>query len=183
LTVRNQTRDLSLGSLTTFGDSFSTDNQFHGGQVGVRAMVCHGKFFFGATGKLAVGWTRSELNVLGVTSQSAAPPLPSGTFPAGFYTQPTNAAEPTETNCTIVPELNLRVGCDVFDCVRAFVGYDCLYWSCVARPGDQIDRALNLSQSPAFGGGALVGVPRPAPILNTSDFFAHGVSAGIELRY
>jgi hypothetical protein len=183
LSIRNRTRDLILGTLTTFGERFSTTNEFHGGQVGARATVHHGKWFASATGKLAVGWTHSEVEVVGVTTQSAPAPLPAGSFPGGFFTQRTNAATQSDIACTVIPELNLRVGCDVWGCVRLFVGCDCLYWNRVTRPGDNIDRALNLTQSPVFGGGTLIGVPRPAPPLNTTDFFAQGISAGIELRY
>jgi hypothetical protein len=183
LTVQNRTRDLILGTLTTFGERFQTDNEFHGAQVGVRATCGLGCFYVAATGKIAAGWTRSIVEVFGVTTQSAPPPLPAGTFPGGFYTMQTNTGRQTDTACTIVPELNLRVGCDLKGCVRVFVGYDCLYWSRVARPGDQIDRAINATQSPVFGGGTLVGIQRPAPLFRTTDFVAQGISAGIELRY
>jgi Putative beta barrel porin-7 (BBP7) len=42
--------------------------------------------------------------------------------------------------------------------LRATVGYTFLYWNTVARPGDQIDTSLNLSQ---LDSGGLVGPARP----------------------
>ena len=50
----------------------------------------------------------------------------------------------------------------------------------VLRPGDQIDRTINPTQA---AGGVLVGPPRPAPLFNTTDFWAHGVNAGLELSF
>ena len=53
----------------------------------------------------------------------------------------------------------------------------------MVRPGDQIDRALNPSQSAVFGAGSLSGSARPAALLNATDFLAHGFTAGLEVRY
>jgi hypothetical protein len=183
LDLINPTTDLALGTLTNLRDRFAAENRFCGGQVGARATFHCGKFFAEATGKVGYGATRSHVDVEGAVVQAAAPPLPSGTFPGGFFTQPTNIGGRTETNGAMLCEANLRAGCDLFGCLRIFVGYDCLQLNRVARPGDQIDRVLNLTQSPVFGGGILVGPPRPAPMFTTTDFFVQGVSAGIELRY
>ena len=42
-----------------------------------------------------------------------------------------------------------RVGYRVTDCIRVNVGYNFLYWSEVARPGEHIDRVVNNGR-PAF---------------------------------
>jgi hypothetical protein len=62
-------------------------------------------------------------------------------------------------------------------------GYDFLYWSRVARPGEQIDRSLNLTQSPVFGTGTLVGPACPAPLIDSTDYFVHGLNFGFALVY
>jgi hypothetical protein len=67
--------------------------------------------------------------------------------------------------------------------LRATVGYDFIFWNGVVRPGEQIDRAVNLTQSPVFGTGELIGPARPAPRFERSDFIAHGLSLGLECRY
>ena len=75
--------------------------------------------------------------------------------------------------------MSLRVGCQVCGCLRAFVGYDVLYWTRVARPGDQIDRILNPSQSPIFfGNGTLSGPAHPAPTQSRTDLFTKGFRPG-----
>jgi len=72
------------------------------------------------------------------------------------------------------PQLGVNVGYQLTDNVRAFVGYTFLYWNDVLRPGDQIDRVVNTTQSPVnlIGNGLLVGPARPAPIFRESDFWA-----------
>jgi hypothetical protein len=74
----------------------------------------------------------------------------------------------------------VRLGVQVFGGLRAFVGYDLLYWSDVARPDEQIDLVVNPTQIPP---GNLVGVARPAPTGQTSDLFLQGLSAGVEVRW
>jgi hypothetical protein len=74
----------------------------------------------------------------------------------------------------------VRLGCQVWGGLRAFVGYDLLCWSDVVRPGEQIDLVVNPTQIPP---GSLVGVFRPAPTGQTTDLFLQGLSTGVELRW
>ena len=64
----------------------------------------------------------------------------------------------------------------------AFVGYDYLYWARVVRPGNQVDSNINLSQS-AILGGTPNGPASPTPLFSRSDFWAQGISLGLEFRY
>jgi hypothetical protein len=59
-----------------------------------------------------------------------------------------------------------------------------MYWSSVVRPGDQIDTTINRTQLPSvFAPGMLVGAPRPGFQFHPTDFWAQGVSFGLELQY
>ena len=49
---------------------------------------------------------------------------------------------------SIVPELALTLGWDFTPQMRGTIGYDLLYWTGVARPGDQIDLNLDPRQFP-----------------------------------
>jgi hypothetical protein len=63
--------------------------------------------------------------------------------------------------------------------VRAFVGYDLIYFSNVVRPGNQIDTTLNLTGSPAISPSIpFSGAARPAPIFITSSFWVQGINFG-----
>lgn len=61
----------------------------------------------------------------------------------------------------VIPELQVQVGYDFNRYVRAFVGYDLLYVSNVVRPGDQFEFVNQRG----------------------TDFWAQGVSFGLEIRY
>ncbi|HEX3148430.1 MAG TPA: BBP7 family outer membrane beta-barrel protein [Gemmataceae bacterium] len=179
LQIQSSSRDLVLLTQNEALDQFDTANQFYGGQVGARINQELGRWSLGATAKLAVGETFQTINVSGVTRQSA----PANTFAGGFYALPSNIGRRTVDHLSAIPELNLRAGYQVTNCLRAFVGYDVLCWTQVARPGDQIDRATNPTQSPVFGAGSLTGAARPAWLTNSGGFYAQGFSVGVEFRY
>jgi hypothetical protein len=54
----------------------------------------------------------------------------------------------------------------------------------VVRPGDQIDRTINPSQSILLGGnGLLTGSSRPSLLFGQTDLWAQGLSLGVELGW
>jgi hypothetical protein len=68
--------------------------------------------------------------------------------------------------------------------VRVFVGYDFLYWSDVARPGDQADPRIDPARVPALGGpGRTAGTTHTPSAIQESDFWAQGLHVGAEFRY
>jgi len=80
----------------------------------------------------------------------------------------------------------LKLGYEIKRNTRAFVGYDITYWDEVVRPGDQINRRVNLSQNAVLdpnGLGRLVGPAQPAPLFTRSGFWAQGLNFGLEFLY
>jgi hypothetical protein len=65
-------------------------------------------------------------------------------------------------------------------CLRVTAGYTLLYWSGVARPGDQIDLDVNLSQ---VAPNIMVGPARPEFRWVGSDLWVQGLSAGLHYRF
>ena len=83
-----------------------------------------------------------------------------------------------------MPEVGVTLGFDVTDWWRLTAGYTFLYWSNVARPADQIDRVIDVTNIPNFPTGARpTGLARPAPTLRDDGFWAQGVSFGMEFRW
>src|SRR5262249_23740520 len=77
-------------------------------------------------------------------------PPNAGTIGAGgLLTGPGNIGSSTTGRFSVVPEVGMNLGYYVTDWMRLSVGYNFLYWSGVARPGEQIDRRVNLNN--AFG--------------------------------
>jgi hypothetical protein len=86
----------------------------------------------------------------------------------------------------VLPSVELRFAYQLRHWVRAVVGYDFLYLNEVLRPGNQIKHNVNLSQNAVLdpnGVGTLAGPAQPTPLLTRSDFWAQGVSFGLEFVY
>ena len=83
-----------------------------------------------------------------------------------------------------VPEASINLYFQLTDHLKVFAGYTFLYWSHIARPGDQVDINVNPNLVPtSMTFGAAGGPARPAFTFHSTDFFAHGVNFGLELRY
>jgi hypothetical protein len=154
-------------------DRFSTRNRFWGGQVGANAEWRWGCITLDTTVKVALGDTHERVMIGGNSLTGMMP----GT--GGFFAQPTNMGAFRRDRFTVVPELSLNVGYQLTEGLRVYAGYNFLYWSAVARPGEQIDRVVNQPQVP----GLPVVPARPAFVFRGSDFWAHGANVGLEFRY
>jgi hypothetical protein len=166
-------------------DSFTTQNQFYGGQVGLFGRWYRGRFSVDGTAKLALGVTHEEVTVNG--NQTAI--LPNGTvqhFVGGLLALSSNIGSRSQDRFSVVPEAGVRLGYAVTDWLRLLVGYNFLYWSSVVRPGEQIDRGLDVTRIPNFTlpfPVTPVFPPRPAPLINATDFWAQGLTFGVELTF
>ena len=133
-----------------------------------------------------MGSTHEVVNIQGAISQLGPNPLipPGfGTFPGGLFAQSSNIGRYTGNQFTVLPAVELKLAYQITERLRAFVGYDFMYWSQVVRPGNQIDRNINLSDSTVFGTGALLGPAYPMPLFNRGDFWAQGLNVGLEFRF
>jgi len=189
LQIYDTTTDLLFGNVANLNDSFTTKNQFYGGQLGSRLGVQLEHLFLDVTGKLAVGTTHQVVEVQGSITQAGPNPLVPpglGTFPGGLFAQPSNIGRRTRDRFTVLPSLELRLSYEVAQRTRLFAGYEILSWNQVVRPGNQINHAVNLTQNAVLdpnGRGVLVGPAQPAPLFQRSDFWAQGINLGLEYRY
>ncbi len=169
----------SAGQQFAINDGFNTTNRFYGGQLGFLSQFRKGRWVIDLNTKVALGPTQEMVRVNGAT---AITPLggTTTTFPGGLLALTSNIGRHTRDEFTWVPEMGLNVGYQWTDHVRFFVGYDILYWSNVVRPGNQIDRTVNTNLLPPAVGG---GPNRPAFTFNTSEFWAQGVTFGVEFKY
>ncbi|HEX5271991.1 MAG TPA: BBP7 family outer membrane beta-barrel protein, partial [Gemmataceae bacterium] len=170
----------AAGNIGVF-DKFKTQNTFYGGQIGLETELRWRRWFLDVNSRVAVGDMHETADLVGLTTTSDA----TGTHTAagGLLVQGTNMGSYSRDRIAVVPELGLNVGYQVTDGLRLFVGYNLLYVSNVARPGDQIDRTVNITQIPRLGGGPLVGPARPGFAFQGSDFYAQGLNLGVEFRW
>ncbi|MDZ4781715.1 MAG: BBP7 family outer membrane beta-barrel protein [Planctomycetia bacterium] len=159
-------------------DLFDTENEFHGGELGIDTQINRGSFFLKILTKAALGNTHQTVNIAGSTVSSDG--VNSTTFAGGLLAQPTNIGEITSDHFSVLPEGNITVGCQLTRNVAVTGGYSFLYLSNVVRPGDQIDFSVNPTQ---FDGGVLIGEARPTASINHDDFWMHGFNAGVEVTW
>ncbi len=173
------TDPFSLGTTFDLFDQFDTRNEFHGGELGVvfeKRSYC---WSWELSMKLGLGTTRSRVLIDGSTTTTAVGVDPVTTT-GGVLALPSNVGVYEQSHFSMIPELGITMSCDLTRRLRATFGYTLLYWSRVARPGDQIDFDVNESQ---FSGGTLSGAPQPEFSWVTTDFWAQGLNLGLEYRF
>lgn len=166
----------------TTADNFNTRNRFYGGQFGAVADFWYGRWLLDLRGKVALGGINRFVGIDGSTALTTA----NGTsvFPGGLFTQPTNIGARSSTAFGVVPEVNVRVGYQFTNFLRAYVGYSLIYIARnVVQPGDQIDRAINVNQIQALSPAPLAGDVRPLAMFTSTDFWAQGFQAGLEFNF
>jgi hypothetical protein len=169
------------GALIGVKDSFSTHNNFYGGQIGTEFEFRRGRWSLDLSTKLAVGDMNEVVKINGFTSLSCASGCPA-VLPGGLLALPTNIGQATNNRLAFIAEPGVKIGYNLTPRLRATVGYSLIYVSDVVRPGNQIDRVINTSQLPNAP-VMFSGTPRPAGQFRTTDFWAQGISFGLEFRF
>ena len=171
-------------------DEFTTRNDFYGGQMGLRGEYAWKGIVLQATGKVALGDVREQVTINGatVTNLIGGPGTPPLNYAGGIFAQPSNIGVHGRDRLGVLPEFDVNVGYQVFDWARVFVGYSFLYLDRVARPGNAIDRNINVTRIPFNtepAGPALTPTGPAAPLFNFHDssFWAQGITFGLEFRF
>lgn len=148
-------------------DNFKTTSDFYGGQIGASVEFRRDKWFANVLPKLAIGGTQQSVNITGITNTTTNGI--SSTAPTGFLAADSNVGQYSKEKFTFVPELGVNVGYSFRDWIRAYAGYNIIYWSSVSRPGSTID--LN------------VGNGQPTFSFNSTDLWMQGITLGMEINF
>ena len=166
-------------------DAFDTRSQFFGGNFGTRVGKTFNRLSVDGFVKVGIGWAHLSANSSGTTAVTSpgAGPAAGTTLRGGLLAVPANGGHVEGNDLAIVPEVGLQLGYDVTDWLRLSAGYSALYWSRVARPGDQINGRVNPTRVPSsleFGrpgaGGGRGGLVR-------DDLWINGVNFGAAVRF
>ena len=165
-------------------DQFDGHNRFYGGQLGLRLNFARGPVFLNLVSKVALGDTFEVVRINGV-SAIAPPGMPAHLLQGGTLAVASNSGRFTRDQFGVLPEATVRVGVLLRNKARLFVGYNLIYLSALARPGDQIDTNANPTQIPLStrGGLPFFGPARPQFAFHGTDFWAQGLVLGVEYRY
>jgi hypothetical protein len=178
LTSLDATSGVAVGTRIDLFDSFDTTNEFHGFDMGFEAAFTRCRWTMTLLAKLGIGVTSSTVTINGQTTRTV-PGAGAATSAGGLFTQPSNIGMFDQDNFSVLPELGLSLKYELTPCLHAYAGYNFIYWSRVARAGDQIDFDVNLTQQPP---GPIAGALRPDFEFHSIDFWAQGASVGLEWR-
>jgi hypothetical protein len=163
-------------------DNFACDNYFYGGNIGLNAAYNLRRLEVQATAQCALGLCQECVNVFGLTSITGAGGTQ--TFPAGLLAVSSNSGSRTRNAFAVVPEADLDARYEVTRHLFVSVGYSFLYWSQVARAGQQVDTNVNpdlVPTSKSYGQPTVL--PQPQLTVRDTDFYVHGLHLGVELRF
>lgn len=174
--------NVAPGTRFLIEDRFKTNNDFHGPVVGLNWERRWSHWYLGVRPSIAMGVTHSTVTIDGSTQIISPPPGSTvQNFAGGLLAQPSNIGTYTSNSFSVIPEVNVRLGAQVTQHLRVFASYNYLYWSNVARAGDQIDLRVNTNQiapPKPLNGPAL-----PAFNLQRTGYWVQGVGVGAELRF
>ncbi|MDA1049175.1 MAG: BBP7 family outer membrane beta-barrel protein [Planctomycetota bacterium] len=161
-------------------DGFTTDNKFHGVEVGAVYEADRGPLFIEALSKIAVGNNHQVANITG--SSEITQLGMTTTFPGGVLAQRTNIGRYSRDELALIPQLGVTLGWRVTRRFTLTAGYTLVYFSNVVRAGDQISTDVNPNLFPVEAipfSGAL----RPEFAWRESDFWAQGLTFGGDFRW
>lgn len=177
VTVDENSVAVDGGGTFLINDFFDTQNQFHGVDLGSKWSFCQGCWSLDLLSKIGLGNTNSRIRINGSTT--TVEDGDANTFTGGILAQRTNIGTYEYNEFAVVPELGVNVGYQINPCWRATLGYTFIYWSRVARAGDQITRDLNTGLLPPEDDPVTTHL-RPNFALHYTDFWAQGMTVGLE---
>lgn len=172
------------GTRVTVRDQFTTRNRFNGGQIGYAAERNWGRLSLDWRGSVALGDTHQALDIAGAQTRLRPGMASPDAFTGGLLATGPNLGHFTRDRFSVVPEVMLNVGYWLTPNVKAYVGYNFLLWTNVIRPGDQIDRVVDVTFVPNPPPGVpFSGQFRPQPRFHQSDLWVNGIQFGLMGRW
>lgn len=183
LIINEDLTDPASGIGFDITDSFRTNTQFNGFNFGILYRRQRGCWSLDLAGKIGVGSNRQTVTINGTTIQSqngTGNPAQVG----GLLAQRTNIGTYDRSRFSVLPEFEVKLGYNWTSNLRFTAGYTFIYWSNVARPGDQIDLDVNPNLLPPENTTANpFGALRPAFAFQERDYWVQGLSLGMEYRF
>jgi hypothetical protein len=158
-----------VGNTVNIRDEFRTKNEYHGGSVGLLGEWNRDCWQVNMLAKIAFTNVTQTVLIDGQQNVDNGAQV----TPNGLFTQASNIGTQERDDFSVVPEFGIQsvyhLGCGV-DLIS---GYSLIYWDNVLRPGDQIDRVVDNTQT----------IARPAANFVESDYWAHGMNFGLRWTY
>jgi hypothetical protein len=174
LQIDSRATNQANGLQVDLRDRFVTRNEFHGGEIGLRARMARGQWSLNVLGQVGIGNLNQQVTIDGRTIATLGGS--SQTTAGGLLAQPTNIGTFERNRFAFLPQVTTNLHYHVTPNVSVHIGYNLLWLSDVALTGDQIDLNVNPSQ---FVGGLLVGPADPAFTFQETDYWLQGINWGV----
>jgi hypothetical protein len=179
----NTTTPLVPGTLIALRDSFHTDNDFHGGELGFGGRFGRGCWFFDGSAHLAIGNTRRRVTIDGSTLTAVPGGGTARQSGALLTSSATNIGRFESNETGVIPRLRLAGGARLTDRWSASVGYNALVWDGVLAASGQLPPGLAVDPRnipPVQAGGG----PHPALRPDADDtIVVHGFDFSLTYAY
>jgi hypothetical protein len=156
------------GSTVTVVDQFNTHNNFYGGQVGAQLQYSMNRFFFSGAAQIALGDMHETVTVNGFTNVFPVNNNPVSLQGGNFATNQIGTFQMNKF--AWAPQVRLNVGYQFTPFIRGMIGYNFLWISSVARPGNQIDNTFD-------------GVSHPLVPMTQSSYWAQGLTFSLQFNF
>jgi hypothetical protein len=163
-------------------DDFDTRDQFNGGEIGLRYTIHRNRWSLEATPRIAFGTTHEQVGINGYSVITAANGI-TNTYPGGLLAQTTNIGNYSKNELAVVPQIALTLGYQLTPRLQATFGYSFLYWSRVARAGNQIDIDVNDLYIPSGETHTISGPADPKFAFNQTGYWAQGINFGLDYHW
>jgi Putative beta barrel porin-7 (BBP7) len=157
ITVPPTTMSLLVPGTTFFvQDRLRSENEFHGGEIGLQGVGKHRWWWLDGMAKVAFGEQYRTVTVNGQTIINV-PGDTTADYTGGLLTsEATNIGRYRDSNFVLIPEFRLGGGMRVTRCCSIRAGYDVILWAGVARAGSQLPPGLGVDPRnlpPVVAGG------------------------------
>jgi len=173
--------DTSAPGSFVISDRFQSENQFHGIDLGTAMHFRRGCWSLDVLTKMALGNVHSVVNINGSTMIDDDGDTSNNV--GGLLAQRTNIGRYRNDDFAMVPELGFTAGYQLNPCWRVTAGYNFLYWSRVFRAGDHIDRDVNTALLPPENPVATTHLRPEFRGFACDDFWAQGLTLGLESNW
>ncbi len=165
------------GNITSFSDSFSARNEFHGGQIGAETTLRRGRWVARSLSKVHLGNMNQRVAISGQSSEAIVGVPGVVNYDQGLLSGGNSGVYERDA-FAFAPEMNLKLGYQFRDHVTFSVGYSFIYWNHVALAGQQIDRNIEFDGTLPAGGNA----PNFRSI-NDGGFWVQGLDLGMTIEF
>jgi hypothetical protein len=166
--------------IVSLRDLLQTTNQFYGGQFGVQGRLQNGALLLDLGARVGLGLNQEHLEATGRTLLTNSTGQTQYLF-GGLFVPP-NLSRADRSPIGYMSEVNVRLGYRFARNWIASVGYTFLYWGNIIRPEGQINPNIDPRNVPSSLSYNPSG-PVPQFALGTTNFWAQGLTFGLEYRY